>query len=97
MRPAFLIAAALLALPLAACKKEAPSATGAAGQVLPGSISDAMLPEDRVTSQPPIDPGAARPARSGAAGEEQEEASATPTGAPGETPTPQAAASRPAE
>jgi hypothetical protein len=66
-----LILTACCALPLAACKQEAAPANGAApGQVLPGSISDAMLPEDRVTSHPPLDPGAVRVRASGAAAED---------------------------
>lgn len=49
-------AALLLILPLAACKKEAPKGNAASGEILPGSISDAMLPEDRLTSRPPLAP-----------------------------------------
>jgi hypothetical protein len=49
-RPLALTALALATL-LTACKREA-APDAAAGQVLPGSISDAMLPQDRVTSQP---------------------------------------------
>jgi hypothetical protein len=49
---------ALLALP--GCKREAAPDAGTANQVLPGSASDAMLPVDRLTSQPPLDPRADR-------------------------------------
>lgn len=73
--PAFrpLIALALLALPLAACKDKPKQAT-ASGEILPGSVSDAMLPEDRLTSQPPLDPGAQR---TGTRGADQPEATGT--------------------
>lgn len=65
LRPLALPALALLAL-LPACKRDvAPDAAGS-GQILPGSASDAMLPADRVTSQPPLDPRADRAAGSGA-------------------------------
>ncbi len=58
MTKARLIAAALLlTLPLAACKKaEPPKQAQAGGEILPGSVSDAMLPMDTVTSQPPLAP-----------------------------------------
>ncbi len=47
----------LLVLSLSACKKDAPAQSQqAAGEVLPGSVSDAMLPLDTVTSQPPLAP-----------------------------------------
>ncbi len=51
---------ALLALTLAisACNSEKPPAAAgtAGGEVLPGSVSDAMLPVDTVRSQPPLAP-----------------------------------------
>lgn len=73
------IAALLLALPLAlaACKQEAEKDATASGEILPGSASDAMLPEDRLTSQPPLDP---RAVRTGTAA--QDEVTADVTGAP---------------
>lgn len=51
-----LILAAALTLP--GCNKEAakPSGGTADGEILPGSISDAMLPLDTVRSQPPLAP-----------------------------------------
>jgi len=52
--PAALLLAAALAL--GACQKEEPGVSNASGEILPGSISDAMLPEDRVTSKPPLAP-----------------------------------------
>jgi hypothetical protein len=41
---------------LAACGRDAPADEGraASGEVLEGTISDAMLPLDRVRSQPPL-------------------------------------------
>lgn len=77
LRPLALPALALLTL-LPACKREAaPDATGS-GQILPGSASDAMLPADRVTSQPPLDPRADRGGRSA-----EDQASGAPEGATG--------------
>ncbi len=69
-----LAAALLLMLPLVACKQaEPPKQAQAGGEVLPGSLSDAMLPLDTVTSQPPLAPkldkveGKAAPSASGGA------------------------------
>lgn len=72
-----LTAALALALPFAAgaCKKDAPRDANASGEILPGSISDAMLPEDRVTSQPPLAPQSARAVK-GAASEAAADATA---------------------
>lgn len=55
MRITRLLFAAPLAL-LAACGEEAPTDDGraATGEVLEGTISDAMLPVDRVRSQAPL-------------------------------------------
>ncbi|MBC2667053.1 hypothetical protein H7F51_16160 [Novosphingobium flavum] len=52
--------ALVIALPLAGCKGSDNKQATASGEILPGSASDAMLPEDRLTSQPPLDPGAER-------------------------------------
>lgn len=66
---------ACLALALGACKGEQKKATGgsAQGEVLPGALSDAMLPLDTVKSQAPLAPkseggekGDAKPAKPGA-------------------------------
>ena len=67
-----------LALPafalLAACGGDAPAGNdsrAASGEVLEGTISDAMLPVDRVRSEPPLeDPEAFAKARSAADGDE---------------------------
>ena len=52
--------ALMLAVPLAltACggDKKAKDQRTATGEILPGSISDAMLPYDKVRSQPPLAP-----------------------------------------
>ena len=50
-----IVAGATVAL-LAACNSNAPEQAGgtASGKVLPGSITDDMLPYDTATSQPPL-------------------------------------------
>jgi len=61
-----LIAAAALLLAACNSSKNEPAAKAAEGEVLPGSVSDAMLPYDTVTSAPPLEaPGAG--ARDGSA------------------------------
>ncbi len=82
---------------LAACNKSAPTndSRSASGEVLQGTISDAMLPVDQVRSEPPLeDPKAfAGGAEGGAAAEgEGAEATATPAGEAGETPAAEPAA-----
>jgi nucleoid-associated protein YgaU len=64
LRLAALVLAAVLAL--AGCKAEQKSQTQgtAGGEVLPGTVSDAMLPIDSVRSQPPLAP---RPTAAGKA------------------------------
>jgi len=56
IHPARLATLCLLALGLAACGEKAATDKDAAagGQVLPGSTSDAMLPQDTISSQPPL-------------------------------------------
>lgn len=59
MKPELRRTAVLVVLPLAlaACGKSDQSAKAtAAGEVLPGSASDAMLPLDTLRSQPPLAP-----------------------------------------
>ena len=66
----------ILALPLAMAgcgKSDESKQTAAAGEVLPGSASDAMLPLDTLRSQPPLAPiavasGAAREQKGAVAG-----------------------------
>ena len=80
-------ATAALAL-LAACGEEAPSddSRAATGEVLEGTISDAMLPLDQVRSQPPLVAPRSRSTGAGDAdqaesGEGTEEAGAPADGA----------------
>jgi hypothetical protein len=92
---------------LAACN-DAPAEEGraATGEVLEGSISDAMLPVDRVTSEPPLeDPEAfaevqqeaAERAPSAAAPSAEGEAAEPAAGAPEEAPVAEPAAEAEAE
>lgn len=88
-----------LPLALAACKGEEKPAQDAraAGEILPGSASDAMIPLDTVRSQAPLAPPPTASAKSGKAGEtkaaddgeaEEAEAPAEPAAeAPEPTPT----------
>ena len=79
----------VMLLALTACKREAAPDAAAAGQILPGSASDAMLPSDRLTSQPPLDPRADR----ATAGEGKEAATDAPGSAGGAAAAPVAEAS----
>lgn len=66
-----LLAVLILPLALTACggeKKADPVATAAGGDVLEGSVSDAMVPLDTVRSQPPLAPRAADEGDSGDGG-----------------------------
>jgi len=58
MRNAMVLGGLMLAL--AACKADEKKPVGgnASGEILPGSVSDAMLPLDTVTSQAPLAPKA---------------------------------------
>jgi hypothetical protein len=85
-RPNLVRLACLIALPLAlaACGRNEPDAKArAAGEILEGSVSDAMLPLDTVRSQPPLAPRteAAKPGGKaddeGEAAEETTDAAAT--------------------
>lgn len=62
-----------LVLALGACKGEQTPAQDAraAGEILPGSASDAMIPYDTVRSQPPLAP---KPVASGKPGAGKDEA-----------------------
>jgi len=92
--PAFLSNLALtgaLAVALAGCKGEEKPAQDAraAGEILPGSASDAMIPYDTIRSQPPLAPKPTGAAGSGAprdggdaADEDAAEADASPPEAP---------------
>ena len=76
----------LIALPplmvLAACGENAPAddSRSASGEVLEGTVSDAMLPLDTVKSEPPFeDPKAAREAQEAATAEAEGETESTAT------------------
>ena len=96
LRPALAIVALAL---LAACNKSADKNASASGQVLQGTISDDMLPLDKLTSEAPLaEPTAAATGKAGKTGKSGGAAanpaaadSATP--APGATPTPESSAS----
>lgn len=90
---------AVLPLALLAGCKDKPAtgndARAATGEVLPGSVSDAMLPVDTVRSQPPLaGPEAGGTSASKTAATPVANASETPAAAemPAATPTPQASA-----
>ena len=77
-----LTAAALAAL-LTACNGDAPQEGEVTGEVLEGTISDEMLPLDRVQSEAPLaDPtGTARGSQSNAGADDAEPADEAETGA----------------
>lgn len=84
-----LLAAAALMLAAAACHKQPDKQDQAGGEILPGSASDAMLPMDTVTSQPPLAP---RSDKGPSAGESEAAEAAVPdaaTPAPAEPAAPQ--------
>ena len=73
--------ATVLVLGLAACNQGQKDAGGKAeGEVLPGSVSDAMLPYDQVKSQPPLAPasGDAKAKGKQTSGEKSDSASSAP-------------------
>lgn len=78
-----------LVLALAACKgdEKKPVGGNASGEILPGSVSDAMLPLDTVTSQAPLAPKA----------ETSEKGDTTKPGRPAADPKPKPSESTPAE
>ncbi|WP_423141816.1 hypothetical protein ACOYW6_00140 [Parablastomonas sp. CN1-191] len=99
--PALLIAC----LALAACKPSGKDANGtAAGTILPGSTSDAMIPLDQVRSEPPLAPvgsGDAAAKKQGGKGETPGKASdgtdagAKPAATPSAAAAPAASAAAP--
>lgn len=76
--------AMVAALLVAACGQQGAQQSEAPVEVLTGSISDAMLPVDQLTSQPPLDP---RAVRAGAAGKPVAAEDATGAAEPAATPT----------
>lgn len=83
--------AGLLILALTGCNKGGGTQSDAPVPVLSGSASDAMLPLDRLTSQPPLDPTAARAERRPGARSNESAAEPTPAGT-ASSPAPAAAA-----
>jgi hypothetical protein len=85
-----------LALMLAACggaKKDEGAGT-AAGEILPGSVSDAMLPLDTVRSQAPLAP---KVESTGAADATEADAAASDAAPAAEAPAAEAPAAAPTE
>ena len=82
----------IAALATAGCedKKQAQVQGTAGGEVLPGSVSDAMLPVDTVRSQPPLapksEPSGAKSGQSDVPAKPKSASSAPPTAAPTEEP-----------
>lgn len=98
-----LLAAALACLALTGCGKKAAEGNKATGEVLEGTISDAMIATDRVRSEAPIAPrrdatpdakgndkGKPRPAGDAAAPDASPTTEASPAAEPTVTSTPTA-------
>ena len=97
-------AVALACLIVGACDKKAAEGNKAAGEVLEGTISDAMIATDQTRSQPPLAPGVEKAtdargekakAKPGDEDSESPEADAAPT--PESSPAPKPSTSEPAE
>ena len=104
-RPQLFAAALLACLVVAGCGRKAEERSKAAGEVLEGTISDAMIATDRVRSEPPIAPRKAEApdargdkAKAKPAEGEVPAASPTPETSPAAeaSPAPKPAASEPA-
>ena len=94
-----LVALAALPLALAACQgeKKPAEARTAQGEILDGSVSDAMLPLDTVRSQPPLAPEATetgKPGKEGKHGDASSEAASEAAEAPAAAATPSPAAAQ---
>lgn len=89
-----ILAAALL--PLSACNSKPDTQAQAGGEILEGSISDAMLPLDTATSQPPLAP---KTVTTGGSGDDkdtaEEDGKAEPDAAKPADPAPKAPATEP--
>jgi len=84
-RPRILALSLVVGLTVTGCNKKVDDSTGAAatGEVLPGSISDAMIDLDTSTASPPmaavkVSPEKAGAARSSEAAQDAEPAAVTP-------------------
>lgn len=84
MTSRFLLAGLLAAgcAALGGCQRQASGPGDKPAEVLSGTISDAMLPYDTVTSQPPLDPRAVRSARPGVEADEEATGDAAAPAAP---------------
>jgi hypothetical protein len=103
---AVLLAAAAACLATGACSKKAAEGNKATGEVLEGTISDAMVAPDRVHSEPPLAPrptgaGGDKPGKAKAGRDEARQQGETPepdvTPTPETAPTPKPAASEPTD
>ena len=74
LRPALALAALVL---LAGCNKSDDGGRSATGEVLPGTISDDMLPTDKLTSEAPLAAPSASGDKSGAPAAEDSADTAT--------------------
>ena len=82
--------AAVLLVALAACDQKGEERAGAAGEILEGSVSDAMIPVDQLRTEPPLAPRKAGGAGKG--GERKAGAAKPGDDAPDTTPTPETTA-----
>ena len=98
-------AAALACLILGGCERKAAEGTKATGEVLEGTITDAMIATDEVRSEPPLAPhtakatdGVGAKAKGKAGGKTDAEASTAPEASPPteSAPAPRPSASEPA-
>ena len=98
-------AAALACLILGGCERKAAEGTKATGEVLEGTITDAMIATDEVRSEPPLAPhtakatdGVGAKAKGKAGGKTDAEASTAPEASPPteSAPAPKPSASEPA-
>ena len=90
---------ALLVLTLSACNGDAQNASSATaqGEVLPGSVSDAMIPLDQVKSQAPLAPKVESADKKAAMGTAKAKAAADAPGAASPAEEPAEAAQAAAE
>lgn len=86
--PLLKLAPMTILLLLGACGKSASPAAGstASGEILPGSVSDAMLDTDRSQAEPPLAPAAHRAAAKADASAGAEASSGAVEGADGTAP-----------
>ena len=88
-KPHLILAVLIAAAPLTACGEKKPAVQAqAGGEILPGSISDEMLPLDTATSQPPLAPKVDKPAAKSAEGDEGKDVAPD---APADDPAPEPA------